>query len=588
MADDTAYADLLPALSPLEDPDAAMLDRKATMAKLLGTDGPTAPPSWLDQMKAAQQSAPTETASATPPVPPTAAPDSASPSAAVPAGVTPSGSTTSAPSWADLQRQNVTKGMASLDKGDASLQSVQDQPGLDSQTSALEAQRAKDAATIDPKAAQYKPSFGQRLMRGAEGVLRGGVLTPAAVLGAIDPSAVGGTAYGAPNKQYGLDVQKQQGTVASDDQQLSNAAANWKAANDRAKALATEQRSNADARGKLSTEITGQQNAETSAAKTPIEKETADAQTAEAYNKSPAAKAATTEAEFTAAVKQADTLGLKGTNRTLFLANGKIPDPRQATDDEIATSQATHAFTQENGHPPQTLAEYASVRAAAKGQAGGGSAATGGPLSPAAKAVIEGRSALPPASSRAPGAQQLRAEVFANAPEYDETKYPTYAATRKAFTSGKEGIGINSFNTALHHLDSLESHIPDNTSVPLANWAINLGRKGAGSAALKPFEADALAVSNEVEKAYKGGAITKDEYQHMHDLISENDSPKALKSSIGEFRNLLNGKLQSYQEQWESAMPKGAVSPLQTLRKSGGGSQASADHDIVVNPEDMK
>jgi hypothetical protein len=58
--------------------------------------------------------------------------------------VTPSGNTTDAP-WADLQRQNVTSGMALLDKGDKALQTMQDLPDLSTQTAGLEAKRAKDA-----------------------------------------------------------------------------------------------------------------------------------------------------------------------------------------------------------------------------------------------------------------------------------------------------------------------------------------------------------------------------------------------------------------------------------------------------------
>lgn len=373
MASDAAYADLLPALSPLEDPDAAMLDRKATMAKLLGTDGQAAPPSWLDQIKAGMQDDPTQTASAAPPAQPAAQPTAAP----VPAGVTPSGSVTK-PS---LSAQNAaTIGTMQGDYGKASqdVQREADQPDIGTQTASLEAQRAKDAAPInayDPTTgkllAAYKPSFGQRLMRGAEGVLRGGVLTPAAILGAIDPTAVGGTAYGAPNAQLGRDQQQQQGRVASDDQQLQNAAANWKSANERLKQVANDRRALAT----MGKDVTGanveqqkvpidQQNADTGS-------QNADTAAAVAYNNSPAAKAATTQAEFEAAQKQADTLGLKGTNRTLFLANGKIPDPRQATSEDIALSQATAAWHRDNPGKEPGLKDVMSIRQAIQGKTAG-------------------------------------------------------------------------------------------------------------------------------------------------------------------------------------------------------------------------
>lgn len=365
MADEN-YADLLPSLSPLDDPDAAMLDRKGTMEKLLGPVTPE-PQSWLDRARAADTS---QQASVGGPAPTSNTLASAAPAAtpAVPAGVTPTGDASGTPSWADLQRQNVTKGMASLDRGDASLQAMQNAPDLGSQTADLEAQRANDAAPISAYdqngkvQSQYKPSFGQRLMRGVGAFARGGII------GAVDPEAVGATAYGAPNKQFTRDVDQQGQRVKSDDQQLANAAANWKAVNDRTAALAKETRAQADSRKGISTEITSQQGI-------PIRQQEADARTADAYNSSPEGKAEAAKElnaqTLTSRGTQADQLKLSGTNRVLFLANGKIPDPRQPTAEEIAQAQATKVFTQENGHPPQTLADYTKVRQAAKGESGG-------------------------------------------------------------------------------------------------------------------------------------------------------------------------------------------------------------------------
>lgn len=242
MADnDAAYADLLPALSPLDDPDAAMLDRKATMAKLLGTDGPTAPPSWLDQMKAAQQSTPDSTDEAAQ----NDAPANLSPNGnvlpdglksrvppaapSIPASVTPSGDS-SAPSMAGNNAKVIAQMQANYAKNSQDVQNEADQPDLTATTKNLEAARQNAAQPInayDPKTGKvvddYKPSFGQRLMRGVEGFAKGGVF------GAIDPAIGGATPYGAPNAQYGRDVQQQQGRVASLDQQLKNAADNYKA-----------------------------------------------------------------------------------------------------------------------------------------------------------------------------------------------------------------------------------------------------------------------------------------------------------------------------------------------------------------------
>jgi len=375
MADDSQFADMLDSLSPLTkygiDPDQARLDRSGTMAKLFPPDA-SALPSWMNQDQGSTPATPAPTITGRM-QPPTQAPTAAPMQAAIPASVTPSGDQTK-PSLAAGNAATIGQMEQDYTKASQDVNNEASQPGIDTTTAALEAQRAKDAAPVsayDPQTgkllAPYKPSFGQRLARGAEGVLRGGIFTPQAVLGAIDPAAVGGTGYGAPTAQYGRDVQQQQAKVASDDQQLKNAADNWKATSERLKQVAADRR----ALGTLGKDVTG---ASTDQQAVPINQQKADADTQNAastakrvYNESPQGKAEISTAEFTAAQKQADQLGLKGQQRTLFLANGKLPDPRQPTEDEIATHQATQIFTQQNGHPPQTLDEFNEVRRAAKG-----------------------------------------------------------------------------------------------------------------------------------------------------------------------------------------------------------------------------
>lgn len=381
MADDSHITDMLDSLSPLTkygiDPDQARLDRAGTMAKLMGTDV-AAPPSWLDQAQG--NAPPAQTASIAgrvqPSVPaqtPTPAQPAQPAQSAIPASVTPSGnqmkSSLAAGNAATIGQMEQDYTKASQDVANEAIQ-----PGIDTTTAALEAQRARDAKPInayDPATgkvvAPYKPSFGQRLARGAEGVLRGGIFTPQAVLGAIDPAAVGGTGYGAPNAQYGRDVQQQQSKVASDDQQLKNAADNWKATSERLKQIAADRRALSTTGKDVTGASIAQQDQPNKDATAAAATENAATEAKRAYNESADGKAAITAAEFQTAQKQADQLGLKGQQRTLFLANGKLPDPRQPSEDEIATHQAAQIFTQQNGHPPQTLEEFNEVRRAAKG-----------------------------------------------------------------------------------------------------------------------------------------------------------------------------------------------------------------------------
>jgi len=252
------YADLLDALSPVSkagmDPDEAAADRAGTMAKLLGPDD-TPKPKWYEQdQEVAQNDVPPRpgTSQNGNPLPPglqsRQAPQDApatDPTPAVPAGVTPTGTATKP----DLAAGNAaTIGLMQSDYARASqdVQNEAAQPDEATVLAPLERQRVNaqarqvelqtpygpDGKTLP----EYKPSFGQRLMRGVEGFAGGGVL------GAIDPKVGGAQPYGAPNKEYGIDQAQAAGRVAGADQQLKNAQDNWKATSDRLKQIAQERR----------------------------------------------------------------------------------------------------------------------------------------------------------------------------------------------------------------------------------------------------------------------------------------------------------------------------------------------------------
>ena len=229
------------------------------------------------------------------------------------------------------------------------------------------------------------------------------------------------------------------------------------------------------------------------------------------------------------------------------------------------------------------------LKAAGRAPAAGGAVSTGGATGPDAlaalptgdaatvKAIGEGRQA-PPSRFTKEG-QRIMGMVNQVYPDYDSTQYPTYQKMRQFMTSGAGGVGLNFIGTARNHLDELERTIPDNVTVPLIGSAINWAKNTATRATnpdLRAFESARSAVSDEVAKAYKGGAISLGEHDQMQGLINESDSPGALRGSIGEFRRLLNGKLSSYQTQWASAMPRGAVSPNSALESLLGATPTPA------------
>jgi hypothetical protein len=240
---------------------------------------------------------------------------------------------------------------------------VANDPGPD--LTALEADRTAHAMPTpyrDPQtgkvldsAEQYKPGVGTRILRGIDAVRKGGVLA------AFDPGSVGATPYGAPNQAYQTAEGVRQATLSSDDQQLKERMDAFK---DRTAA-----------RSKAGTDLRAGATSYNDAAKNAAELQNADTRQTEADQKakdakdnSPEGAAALSQAQFDQRGKQADALHLRGANRDLYMANGKIPDPRQATSEEVARSQALQVFRQKNGRGPATMDELNEVNAAASGR----------------------------------------------------------------------------------------------------------------------------------------------------------------------------------------------------------------------------
>lgn len=398
-----AIADLLPSLSPLEDPDAARQDPKAAIAGLLGD--PT-PKSWAEQAQEAaetQQDAPAEQEqSAAPPqrspngnaLPAglqSREPQPAAATQAVPAGVTPSGdATTQQPDLAGGNAKTIALMQGDYARASQDVQNEAAQPSLADQTKVLEQQRVNAQARQvelqnpnDPKTGklrdEYKPSFGQRLVRGVDGFARAGVF------GVVDPALKGGTAYGAPNKQYGYDQTQAAGRVAGADQQLTNAAANYKATSERLQKIAADRRALATT-GK---DVTG---ASIAQQEIPIKQQDSDTKQTEAENSTPEAKQRVAQNQYDQRVKNADAQKLKGANRTYYLANGKIPDPQRATAEEIALSQATAAWHRDHPGQQPGLEDVRTISAASRGSEIRGQVA-GKPFPPALAARISEKKA---------------------------------------------------------------------------------------------------------------------------------------------------------------------------------------------------
>lgn len=158
--------------------------------------------------------------------------------------------------WADYVRGSLDRATAAQDQSQASVNGLQNQPSVTSQNTPLEQQRTAAAQPIDPNQQQYKPGIGTRIVRGIDAFRRGGVF------GVVDPADVGGQAYGAPNRQYGRDVARQQQDVGNLDQQMKENVDVSKADSDRLGKIATEQRAGATTALDIGKTATAQQGVE--------------------------------------------------------------------------------------------------------------------------------------------------------------------------------------------------------------------------------------------------------------------------------------------------------------------------------------
>jgi hypothetical protein len=340
--DDKQAADLLEGvISPLSakgmDPDEAVVNRDAALARIVGNAQP--------QVNVGGQ--PTPASQPPTPVQPPA-------NDGVPGAVTPSGSPQK--TWKDyankaLQGQLDATGAAADD-----LKKWQSLPDPNEAIAPLEEQRSKAAQYIDPMQKQYRPSVGQRILRGVQATLTGGL-----------PGAVTAN-YGAPNKQYGRDVQKQNQTVGGLDQQISVARKNYEDASNRLKALAQEQGKVATGYKDVASGAGEMQKDETTAAKNANETPEAKAKEKGLVTKE--------EYEQRSKILQSDPTMAKqpGGAKAYYLATGRLPDPRQATAEEVMFGKSLQAWERDpaNKGKVPTVDDMNKIVAASKGNVGKG------------------------------------------------------------------------------------------------------------------------------------------------------------------------------------------------------------------------
>lgn len=207
-----------------------------------------------------------------------------------------------------------------------------------------------------------------------------------------------------------------------------------------------------------------------------------------------------------------------------------------------------------------TIRANAAPKGRARGAGMGAIPAEGTPeFQATVKAIGEGRIPMPRYSSRTAAMVNAVNKAY---PNIDATTFNTHQASEKNMTSGSAGQAINSFNTALQHLGRAEQNMPNNGGLPVMNSVHNAILRASGDPRLAAFDADRTAVSAEIAKAYKGGVINKEEHDEYQNLLSPNDSPAQMQAHFGELKQLLSGKLESYNYQRQQGAPATQGGPI--------------------------
>jgi hypothetical protein len=176
--------------------------------------------------------------------------------------------------------------------------------------------------------------------------------------------------------------------------------------------------------------------------------------------------------------------------------------------------------------------------------------------------------------SRSPAQQLLARQVALAYPGYDFTRAPAYAATRKAFTSGKPADGINAINTAMMHMETMYDNASWLASMPVVGAA----ERFMGNQKAINLKDSKTALVGELGRAYQAGAITEKDKDAWTGRV-EAWSPQEIRGNAKAFIGLLSGKLEGLQNQWKSGSPPAAVSPIPIF---GPGAQGAYQHIMGV------
>lgn len=203
--------------------------------------------------------------------------------------------------------------------------------------------------------------------------------------------------------------------------------------------------------------------------------------------------------------------------------------PNTAAAPTVNQTPLGKANTEKALRPPTNLVDPAAVAAAAA-------------------LIAQGRAPLPTGRSMVtgPGAAIVKAVVDQN-PDFNANTYPTQAAAEKDFTSGMTSRKVNSLNTAIAHMQTLDelAGALGNDRIRKFNEVRQYLAKETGRAAPTNFKEAADLVGQEVVAAVVANNGTKEERDRAANAFANIASPEQLKGATDTYRTLLGGQMDS-------------------------------------------
>lgn len=143
-------------------------------------------------------------------------------------------------------------------------------------------------------------------------------------------------------------------------------------------------------------------------------------------------------------------------------------------------------------------------------------------------------------------------------PTFSEKLFKSRQAALIDFTSpkGRAGGNIVALNTAVQHLDKLNSDIDalHNSNWQAENAVGNWLQTQAGKTAKTNFDTDRDAVANEMATVFKGTGATDQEIKAWREKMSSSESPAQLHEAMDHLLGLMAGRLNALNGMYSAAM----------------------------------